>query len=115
MTVYSVITEITDITKALEGRQARKGKNECTDKEFVNAGGAEIYFALGGDGDPVGDQSHGGAGACASVPVAAPAAGGRDFRDPGGGAFEREHQPARAARMADCARGSRAWGPAGSF
>src|SRR2546430_1148634 len=113
MTVYSVTTETTDITKATRSLPSREGQNERTDKEPLNARGAEVHFALGRDGHALGHQPYGGAGTRAAFPLAAAAAGGRDFRHAGGGAFEREHQPARAARVADRARGACVGGPGG--
>src|SRR2546421_12832072 len=115
MTVYSVTTETTDITKATRSLPSREGQNERTDKEPLNARGAEVHFALGRDGHALGHQPYGGAGTRAAFPLAAAAAGGRDFRHAGGGAFEREHQPARAGRGADRARGGCVGGPAGAF
>src|SRR5881394_4234239 len=115
MTVYSVTTETTDITKATRSLPSREGQNETTDKELLNTRGAEVHFALGRDGHALGHQPYGGAGTRAAFPIAAAAARGRDFRHAGGGAFECEHQPARAARVADRARGARVGGPAGPF
>src|SRR5256885_16130814 len=111
MTVYSVTTETTDITKATRSLPSREGQNERTDKEPLNARGAEVHFALGRDGHALGHQPYGGAGTRAAFPLAAAAAGGRDFRHACGWRVVLQRQPTPASMGAARSAGRRACGP----
>src|SRR5262249_78473 len=95
-----------------------EGNHEWSEREGrrrAECGGAEVYSALGRDGDAVGNQPHGGAGARAVVSFAAASAGGGGCVDGGGGAFEREHKSARVAGMGNRAHGACAGGSKGAF
>src|SRR5271170_1414532 len=81
----------------------------------ADPGGTKVHPALGGNGHKVGHQSNRGPGPCAALSFAKTYTSGRDCRDAGRSAFERQHQPAGTAGLGHCACSPCSWRSPRSF